>query len=1679
MTDDIEVEEPQVTDDPFKKYGGQQIKKTATDDPFAKFGGKQLSANQPVKNVGNVSQGTSPRADMSFLGSNPFPKPATDNTRAIQPAQSAATGDVKQVADVNWNDKVNAAVKNTVQAYKKMSAPDYASKISDNSPDMLKKAQDLQNGLKDGSLQIIPSPTTGQPIFARKAGFLSSLWDGYNNAYNDAQQNANIAGMTTQEKVNHFEAEKQGQNEYLPEAPSGVGGALGKMVGENAPTLMKAGAYAAGTTAMATGLGEVGVAADAASAGKLGTFISFAQDMGNSGYANTLRKTYNSILQQHPEMDKEDAMKQAEGAALAGGAIGIGTALAMGGIPGKLSAVAKDIPAQGFINSVGALAKSTGMETAKMSGIAAGGSVASDIAANVAGANIKPSEIANNAIEQAKGMATLTGAMGLLTGIANIPGYLKAQSENVVSKAPRDEVQQIYQGAEQQGIIPPGTTDKVMGDLNKFDSADAAVPKNLPDEHRAALKGLIVKKQGIEADNAAIDPVLQQPSDNAPIQQINEQMKAIAKSENPLLNEVDSLTGQPAETEQSLKSNKTDEFASRIANGEKMTSPEDLQFYENNKSEIENKLKSISSPKTENNEETNNAQTERGQEGNVTNEGTAEPKGETVPSIDPLKDVESTTKLLKEQLTNKEDLIHYLSLTPPEFLQGGRYDENAISEAYHDAKKNGNNEPLVKAVESLIPKENEPTTIQQPNASEEKEGIKVNDQTEATKQPDEGVNTEGSATEETTGIKNEVTKEERAKKGLSEVEIEAKRTMGDVFDKGKEMVDNGEIDPRLLAKQLASKPRPISPEESASLIYDRMRLQKEHKIVSDLLTKATEDKDKLKTTELSVRQSKIEDEIENNDTAARKTGYEQGLGLAARKMMIKEDYSLANQLQQFKNANNGEVLPDNVRVKISDYVKQLDEANKKMEDYERKINDIQAGKSVSGIKRNVDREKRNAKRAVTKDEIKKERESILDEIKKIATEQRTKLSGNPIPIELIPSLTKLVKNYIHDGIISLDGIVDNAYNDLKDHIEGLKKEDIKEFIGNYLNEENQKKLDVYKTRLKGKEEELTKKLSSGDISIKPKIKISLDDEALRLRSNIEKIKDKIDTERLKVKQASRSNFVKGLDWFAKWRRAVVLSSVKTLGKLTAAAATRQVTNFIEEVGGGLISKVPGLSKIAENAPRHGSGVNIKAEVKSLSQWWKKATYRDIKNIVKSGKGELDYLYGKKRDLPDVALDMIGHIHGALKAPAKRAEFFRSFEKRLDFAAKNGEDISNPIIQTKIAGQSYLDANRAIFMQDNKVTTAYQRAIDYLENEAGNTGKVGATIAKVAIPIVKIPSNYLSETTSYIGGYAKAAPLVIRAMIKGAKELTPEQSDYIIKNIKKGSFGAAIMALGFFNPQTFGGYYTGKNKTGNASPLDVKLFGINIPHWLLHSPIWEAAQFGATIRHVIDGFHSQGKDGGVGEGIWKGGMGVLEESPFVDNTTGFTKNTESIGKFQDAAAEFGKSLIVPPDVEKVAKMLDTDEAGNEIKRKPQNTIQHFEAAIPVLRNNVPLNPVKKVSNPQEPEWKFLSEKNVDLPESNKNQYKIPIENNGKREERTMTDEEFTIFSKKREDYIKEQVAKIMDRGITVDGEYKSASEASAAEIKDRLRVFEEEGTKKIKKEMFDTEGIPHKEKIRVN
>jgi len=362
---------------------------------------------------------------------------------------------------------------------------------------------------------------------------------------------------------------------------------------------------------------------------------------------------------------------------------------------------------------------------------------------------------------------------------------------------------------------------------------------------------------------------------------------------------------------------------------------------------------------------------------------------------------------------------------------------------------------------------------------------------------------------------------------------------------------------------------------------------------------------------------------------------------------------------------------------------------------------------------------------------------------------------------------------------------------------------------------------------------------------------------------------------------------------------------------------------------------------------------------------------DAKNIMKTGKSDLDVAFGKDF-LPPEAMDFFGHLHSAVKAPFKRAIMEYSLQKRLENSIANGVDVTDPIVMTSIGMDAYKDGNRAIFMQDNAVSDFYNKSIKNMEEIDPKTGKPRSEIMyalskamRFLIPFAKIPSNVVAESARNVYGLPVGITQAIYHAFKGDLEtLKPEEKDMIMRNLKKGTIGAAALLYGFYKYNNFGGYYqpgpTWKKNEDEAPWGGAEVGGVKIPQTYMEAPIFQAMQMGATFRKVLN-HKIKGEEEGIPPAVWAAMAGLSEQNPLLSQPMHLTKLWGNSYEKKQYLNELVKSTIIPAGVSYAAKATDPADEGSvlhhifapENKRKTPKTMgDALKSGIPGLREDLP-------------------------------------------------------------------------------------------------------------------------------
>lgn len=870
-------------------------------------------------------------------------------------------------------------------------------------------------------------------------------------------------------------------------------------------------------------------------------------------------------------------------------------------------------------------------------------------------------------------------------------------------------------------------------------------------------------------------------------------------------------------------------------------------------------------------------------------------------------------------------------------------------------------------------------------------------------------------------IRNEAIDADRKARGQSPLMSEARKSFGKTWDDAMERIDKDPKAGEKLVNELAGRPRPLTDAEHALLLHRQIELKNEYDELNyEIVSKAEKSEN---VDDLHGHLSDVSDQLQRLEDVARKTGTESGRGLNARKLMAKDDFSLATLEMQKRAANNGRPLTAEEREHIREVHKEFEakqaEYEKRISELEQRNRDLQEKQVLDKLKREAKQQSRTQSRQVRLTN----REQIIQDIRNKLREARKDTSAVVIPYAkelaaIAPELAKLAKYYIADGIDTLDELVDKIHDDLKEGFEGLTKRAVRDAISGYGREvqketkpELQKKLEAlkseaklvskledlerkeYKAKPRGKPAiseqiaELRKKikeLQQPDISLKyaktrianqikeyqrrlkerdfstqpPRQPTLLDEEAIKAKGELNRIRQDYNAELEKDRLANRDKWQKGWDTFLKYRRAELLLNLTGAAKVGLASAYRIITTPLHEITGTVEKAViPGLKKIADKAPREGHGFVKDAEWKAFKTIWNADTLAEVKKKLKGKLDNLDLTFGDKQEHFDVntLLDLAGNIHSAEKEFAKQNEFRRSVILRTKWAQEHGIDTDSPITQMQIGVEALKDANRQIFMGDNLLNEKYSEFLNGLERRIKNPKdkstfwpKILHGAARVLLPIVRVPTNYAIEKFQYtpILGAVHAATI----MAKGLEKMQPHEADYVMRVMKKQGIGAGLVAIGYFNPKVFGGFYVpgGKRDNKDLKANDINIFGIHVPHWATHTPMLSLFQLGATIRRAVDSSKTPGSDVGMATT-----NDLAESTPFYETPKQLVNAMESSKNMAQFAGNFARGLLIPSAVSQYAAYKDKDANGEPIQRHPSTFLEGVEEGIPGLRKDVPI------------------------------------------------------------------------------------------------------------------------------
>lgn len=821
-----------------------------------------------------------------------------------------------------------------------------------------------------------------------------------------------------------------------------------------------------------------------------------------------------------------------------------------------------------------------------------------------------------------------------------------------------------------------------------------------------------------------------------------------------------------------------------------------------------------------------------------------------------------------------------------------------------------------------------------------------------------GVEPAPPAPAETTGVQNAVAAVDRLRHSMGEREAPETRGLEEMYSAGKAAADKDPQATTRLIDALRKDPERIvkSDEEAGLLLKHKVDMENELHRLLKAAKDADESKDAAGERIARIQLLAHREALRELTTLTERAGTAGGRALAARRMMSAMDYSLSHMEATAEAAKGSplterelatvKALHEEMRARLAEVEKQRDAAHERLALAE------QGGEKIPPAVREV------AERFL------KRLHGAADQARARIKARGLRLRAGIDPIELA--------DY---AIIGADHLARGltAFAEWSGHMVAELGERIKPHL-NDVYKASQERFDAEAATLTGaakkavtsgnvgrllkREADLRSRIERKDFARpeKPAAKM-LSPEYRKALADLQETRQKFNKMQDDFEKSQRSLPVKAADYYAKWVRFGALSYPTVFAKLAAAATSRGVTSPVENTLMYVGSRA--FKRLGEGASVPTSARTLaRSEAAALTRFFREGM-RGSFQMLKNKRTELEFIHGKEK-LPPELSDYLGRLHGAMKNPTKEAAWARHYTTLTENSILNGEDVSEPMVQMRNSTAAYQRAEAEIFQQDNIIAKTYNGLLENLQRADPETGKrsayrvAGATVLRAMFPIVKIPLNYVRETGDYIAGVPVATTKIITGYAKGIDTLKPVEKTAILRQLAKGSVGAAAMTLGFCLPQNFGGYYEKGEDRKQDEPKagGAKVFGHDVPRLLLHNPLFEAIHIGATIRRVADARTSkkQPDPNGLGTGMLAAGLGLIDEVPFVDNSKTIDKLMDPHER-ESALGALIASKTIPGAVQWSARQLDRNDDG-PITRHPKGFGENLMAAIPGLRQDVP-------------------------------------------------------------------------------------------------------------------------------
>lgn len=692
-----------------------------------------------------------------------------------------------------------------------------------------------------------------------------------------------------------------------------------------------------------------------------------------------------------------------------------------------------------------------------------------------------------------------------------------------------------------------------------------------------------------------------------------------------------------------------------------------------------------------------------------------------------------------------------------------------------------------------------------------------------------------------TSIKNAKADELAKKIEIDPIEKTLLPSEKESFNKVKTAIESGEIDPLQVAKEILDNKKTTLSEvdKQSSLQYALRKSDIQYDATYEKLQNSIASGDKVAEEMYRARLEEIKSDGKTILEASKKSGTELSSAFRERQLLIDNSYTPIKVFQEASLLNPEGKIPKESQALFEKATNEIAQLKKKIFEYESKTPEREVKKLIDKTQRMGLAEERRTKRKVTGEAIDARIKTLSQDLYKELGVLGANPFANPKAAKLVG---ELAIEYVKKGANTVEGLVDEVYNLLKDKVKDLDKRQIMDAISGYG------KIVEPKTK-----SEITQTL--GNLKKEMKLLSAIEDEVNlveRLKKNgkgettprLEELRSKYKELKKLSKEAPEPKFVESTqkDVQIVKRLEEELKRLESGEKTQKEAKTsREKSEYEKE----LRQKIANIKRIDRTTQKDVSKYqdDITGDVRQLKA--QKTRVRNKIAELQKQKEELSQniviekpsrTFVPDKELLDMKTEMkkwelqVDDEFARLKRMNMRGwEKVKSeipYMINIPRAALATMDMSNPLRQSlplttlypQISSKAFIDMHRAAGSEKffDKMMTAIEMHPEYktaIDNglDITSQSKSGMNIAKAeesyigSQPLNKIPG--LGVLTKASERAAVAYPNKLRMdiageMIKGlrAKEITPENNPKAYQDMMKViNWGTGRANLGILEP----------------------------------------------------------------------------------------------------------------------------------------------------------------------------------------------------------------------------------------------------------------------------------------